>query len=57
MERTEQDYLNAIQQIDDLMDFTRNNDYENYLKTHLIRIRAEFSRQLTNLTHSSKIKE
>lgn len=57
MKRTEQDYLNAIQQIDVLLNFTLNNEYESYLKSNLIRVKLELDRQLTNLKHSTKIEE
>jgi hypothetical protein len=34
-----------------------SNEYQKFLYSHLILIQVELRRQLTNLKHSSKIKE
>lgn len=49
--------LLAIQQIDNLTSLIEGNDYQSFLYAHLISLRVELTRQLTNLTHSTKIKE
>jgi len=47
----------ALMQIDNLASLTKGNEYEKFLHSHLISIQVELQRQLTNLNHSSKIKE
>jgi hypothetical protein len=47
----------ALQQIDNITSLVEGNEYQSFLYGHLISLRVELSRQLTNLTHSSKIKE
>jgi hypothetical protein len=47
----------ALMQIDNLTSLTEGNEYQKFLYSHLIQIQVELQRQLTNLNHSSKIKE
>lgn len=47
----------ALQQIDNLTSLLEDNEYQQFFYSHLITIQVELQRQLTNLTHSSKIKE
>jgi hypothetical protein len=47
----------ALHQIENLTSLLEGNEYERFLYSHLISIQVELKRQLTNLTHSSKIKE
>ena len=47
----------ALQQIENLTSLLKGNGYQEYLYYHLIIIQVELQRQLTNLRHSSKIKE
>ena len=47
----------GIQQIDNMISLIEGNEYQQYLYSHLIRVKIELQRQLTNLNHSSKIKE
>ena len=47
----------ALMQIENLTHLIEGNEYQKYLYSHLISIQVELQRQLTNLTHSSKIKE
>jgi len=47
----------ALSQIDNLTSLLKDNEYQQYIYHHLIQIQVELQRQLTNLTHSSKIKE
>ena len=47
----------ALQQIENITSLTEGNEYEQFFYSHLIPIQVELQRQLTNLTHSSKIKE
>lgn len=49
--------LLALQQIDNLTSLLQSNEYEQYIYYHMIQVQVELKRQLTNLTHSSKIKE
>lgn len=55
---TEEDRLIlALQQIDNLTSLLEDNEYQQYIYFHLIQIQVELKRQLTNLKHSTKIKE
>ena len=47
----------ALQQIDNLTSLVEGNEYQQFFDSHLISIQVELQRQLTNLTHSFKIKE
>lgn len=47
----------ALQQIDNLTSLLNDNEYQSFLYSHLISVKCELDRQLTNLTHSSTIKE
>jgi hypothetical protein len=47
----------ALQQIENLTLLLEHNEYQDFLYSHLISVEVELKRQLTNLTHSSKIKE
>jgi hypothetical protein len=49
--------LLALSQVEDITKLISNNEYESYLISHLTPIHTELNRQLTNLTHSTKIKE
>jgi len=47
----------GLQQIENLTSLLEGNEYQIFLYSHLIPIQVELQRQLTNLKHSSKIKE
>jgi len=47
----------ALMQIENLTNLIEGNEYQKFLYGHLISVQVELQRQLTNLTHSSKIKE
>lgn len=47
----------GIHQIDNLTSLLEGNEYQQYLYSHLLPIKYELQRQLTNIQHSSKIKE
>jgi len=49
--------LLGLQQIDNLTSLLEGNEYQSFLYSHLIQMKVELNRQLTNLQHSSKIKE
>ena len=49
--------LLAMQQVDGIINLMKRNEYEHYFVSHLIPIQVELKRQLTNLTHSTKIEE
>lgn len=50
-------FLFVLMQIDNLTQLLKDNEYQTFLYSHLIPIKVEVQRQLTNLTHSSKMKE
>ena len=47
----------AQMQVENLLSLLKGNAYENYVCGKLHGIKYELNRQLTNITHSSKIKE
>lgn len=47
----------ALIQIDNLTSLIAENEYQKFLYSHLIQVQVELKRQLTNLNHSSTIKE
>lgn len=47
----------ALMQIDNIANLTQDNEYQKFLYRHLIEVKIELQRQLTNLKHRSKIKE
>ena len=47
----------ALQQIDNLTSLLNGNEYQSFFYSHLISVKCELERQLTNLTHSITIKE
>ncbi len=47
----------ALMQIDNIISLIEDNEYQKFLYGHMISVQVELKRQLTNLTHSSKIKE
>ena len=49
--------LFTLQQVDEIVELLKGNEYEEYFISLLIPIRGELNRQLTNLAQSSKIKE
>jgi len=49
--------LLALDQIDNLTSLLENNEYEQFFVSHLIPIKFELQRQLTNIQSSAKIKE
>jgi len=54
---TETKLIFALQQIDNLTSLLEGNEYQLFLYGHLISMKCELERQLTNLIHSTKIKE
>ena len=47
----------ALMQIDNLTSLIKGNEYQSFLYSHLISVQIELQRQLTNLSHSTTIKE
>ena len=47
----------SLLQVDNLTSLLEGNEYQQHLYSHLIQIQVELKRQLTNLSHSSRIKE
>ena len=47
----------ALMQIDNIISLIEDNEYQKFLYGHLVSVRVELQRQLTNIQHSSKIKE
>ena len=50
-------FIFALMQIENISNLITGNEYEHFFVSHLVPIQIELQRQLTNLTHSSKIKE
>jgi hypothetical protein len=49
--------LLALEQIDNVMELVKGNNWEIFFSRHLIPTHCELRRQLTCLQHSAKIKE
>jgi hypothetical protein len=47
----------ALQQINNITELVKDNEYERFLYGKLISVRVELERQLTNITYHSNIKE
>ncbi len=47
----------ALMQIDNIMKLIKGNEYEFFMYSHLTSVDIELKRQLTNINHSSTIKE
>jgi hypothetical protein len=47
----------ALQQVDGITKLIKDNEYEYYLNTFLVPIRAELHRQLTNAKQCTTMKE
>jgi len=47
----------ALQQIHNIVNLTKENQYKQFLYSHLSSIQYELERQLTNLSITDKIKE
>jgi len=47
----------ALQQINNLTDLLQDNEYRTFLYGHLISVKCELERQLTNLKHTGKLEE
>jgi hypothetical protein len=49
--------LLALNQLDNIMELVKGNQWEIFFSRNLIPVRVELCRQLTCLQHSAKIKE
>ena len=47
----------SLQLLEELENLIKDNEYENFFIQHIIPIRVELERQLTNLQYHSKIEE
>ena len=47
----------ALQQTENIYNLIQDNQYTGFFASHLLPVKYELERQLTNLSHSSKIKE
>jgi hypothetical protein len=47
----------ALHQVDGIVGLTTDNPYKQFIFMHLNSVKCELERQLTNLSHSDKIKE
>ncbi len=47
----------ALTQVENIIQLLKGNEYEHYLSAHLLNIKYELERQLTNLQNHSTIKE
>ncbi len=50
-------FILALMQVENISKLIENNEYEKFFVFHLVPIKIELERQLTNLNHSLKIKE
>jgi hypothetical protein len=50
-------FIFALMQIENISKLLEENEYEQFFSSHLIPIKVELERQLTNQNHSLKIKE
>lgn len=49
--------LLALQQVEGIIELTKDNEYKQYIFMHMNTVYWELKRQLTNLSTSTKIKE
>jgi hypothetical protein len=49
--------LLALNQLDNIMELVKGNQWEIFFSRNLIPVRIELCRQLTNSRHSAKLKE
>jgi len=47
----------ALMQVENIRELLKDGPYYGFFTSHLLPVRFEIERQLTNLKHSSKIKE
>lgn len=47
----------ALEFVEELINLTKENEYEQFFEKHLFPVKFELERQLTNLNSHSKIKE
>lgn len=47
----------ALHQIDNLTSLLEGNEYQSFLYSHLIQMKVELNRQLTNIQHAAKLEE
>lgn len=45
----------ALMQVENLTNLIEGNEYQQFLYSHLVSVQVELQRQLTNLTHSTKM--
>lgn len=55
--KPEEKLSSALVQVESILNLIQGNQYEQYFKSHLIPLKVELKRQLTNLSHQSKINE
>ncbi len=53
----EQKIIFALMQINNISNLIEGLPYEQFFVSHLMPLKIEFERQLTNINHSSKLKE
>ena len=47
----------ALMQVENIRELLKDSQFAGFFTSHLLPIKYEIERQLTNLSHSSKIKE
>lgn len=52
----EQKIIFALMQVDNITNLIEGLPYEKFFVSHLMPMKIEFERQLTNIKHSSKLK-
>lgn len=55
--KPEEKLSSALAQVESIFNLIEGNQYEQYLESYLIPLKVELKRQLTNLSHPSKINE
>ena len=55
--KPEEKLSSALAQVESIFNLIKGNQYEQYLESYLIPLKVELKRQLTNLSHPSKINE
>jgi hypothetical protein len=48
-------FILALKQVENISSLLAGNEYEKFFISHLVPMKVELQRQLTNLSHSSKI--
>jgi hypothetical protein len=53
--KTDLKMIFALMQIENISQLIEGMDYESYMNSHLLKIKTELKRQLTNFEHTAKV--